>query len=149
MNNHSAAPVDPHLQTLHAVLNGWAMRATTNGLAAANLIPNGLSPRGGLELLNLQAAMFGKLWRQQQAWWQDWEVWAGECGQIKRANTVSKLVEQDLNLVLQLGQLVSNHTTELVGLLENFAFNCDYWLSEKLNATPGTSVADRASVGKQ
>ena len=149
MTDHSAAPVVPHFQTLHAVLNGWAMRATTNGLAAANLIPNELSPQGGLEWLDLQAAMLGKLWRQQQAWWQDWEAWVRECSQIKRANTVSKLVEQDLNLVVQFGQLASNHTTELVSLLENFAFNLDYWLSEKLNATPGASVADQASVAKQ
>jgi hypothetical protein len=137
MTNHTAPPIVPHLQTLHAVLNSWATRTSVNGMGAANLIPCAMNPQTGLELLQLQTAILDKLWRQQQDSWRGWTAWTQECAQIRRANTVSKLVEQDLNLVVQLGQLMSDQTTDLVGMLENFGFNYDYWLSEKLNPPAG------------
>ena len=70
--------------------------------------------------------------QQQQDWLRGWAVWNQERASIKGANTVSKLVEQEFNLMAQIGQLLLNQTTNLVALQENVEVAYAYWLNEKL-----------------
>lgn len=141
-------PIVPHLQTLNAVLDAWATRKSVSGMAAAGSFPYWMNPQIGREWLQLQAAMFATLSRHQRAWWLDWEKWIHECGEIRRTSTVSTLVEQDLDLAMQFAQIASDQAKDFVGLVESFAFNADYWASERLGVSTldvgsGQAVSDR------
>ncbi|MGN5476244.1 hypothetical protein ACTMU2_02165 [Cupriavidus basilensis] len=58
------------------------------------LAPFSLDPQVMTELVQLQSAITQRLQAQQQVWVQQWSGWLQERGQVRRANTVSKLVEQ-------------------------------------------------------
>jgi hypothetical protein len=70
--------------------------------------------------------------QQQQDWLRGWAVWNQERASMNGANTISRLVEQEFNLVAQIGQLFLNQTTNLVALQENVEVAHAYWLNEKL-----------------
>jgi hypothetical protein len=123
-----------HGLTLHTLLSGWLTRATSSGIAAAKLIPHGAHPQTWVELLQLQQAVLQQLQQQQKDWWQGWAAWTQEAAQLKRVNTMSKLVEQEFNLMAQLVLLLGEQTTNWVTLQENIEINYGYWVSEELGA---------------
>ncbi|MDE1179191.1 hypothetical protein [Paraburkholderia sp.] len=127
---HAAAMQDA--MKTPALLGGWAVRGATNGLNTAKLFAVGMDMQRCNELLEMQTAIVKRLMLQQQTWLEGWAGLNRERAQIKGANTVSKLVEQEFNLVAQVGQLFIDQTTALVALQENIEISYSYWLSEKL-----------------
>lgn len=83
------------------------------------------------ELGQIQEAILQQTRQLQQSWISDWNAWFGEFPQFKQANTMSKLVEQEFNLVGQFVRLLQNQATDWFSLLENVEINYGYWLSQK------------------
>ena len=61
----------------------------------------------------------------------DWFAWYRYADQIGGANTMSKLAEREYNTLAQATQLVGEHSTGLMALLENIQISYLYWLHEK------------------
>ncbi|WP_354683774.1 hypothetical protein [Cupriavidus necator] len=120
--------------TLHALLGGWATRAVGNGVAAASLGPFAVDAQTWTELFQLQAAIIRRLHDQQQQNLQGWAGWLQERAQVRRANTMSKLVEQEFDLLARFVLLLSDQAVDLVTLQENVEVNTGYWLGQKAAA---------------
>lgn len=123
-----------HALTLHTLMSGWLTRAANSGIAAVKLNPFAANPQTWGELLQLQGAVMQQLQQQQQDWLRGWAAWTQEAAQIKHVNTMSKLVEQEFNLVAQFVQLLSEQATNFVNLQENIEVNYSYWVSEELGS---------------
>jgi hypothetical protein len=126
-----AAAVQDSLK-MPVLLFGWATRAAGNGIDTAKLFALGMHVLNWDELVDMNEAIVRRLTLQQQAWLQGWAAWNRERAEIKGANTVTKLVEQEVNLVAQLGQLFIDQATSFLALQENIEVAYAYWLGEKL-----------------
>jgi len=132
-----AAPpaATPLMHKATNVMSNWAARAAGTGLATTALLPWRIDPRSWpqiwLELCQMQDAVWQRQCRLQDSWLQGWLDWANEFRQARGANTVSKLVEQEFDLVAQWHELVSGQVTDVVSLLENLEINYAYWVNEK------------------
>jgi len=123
-----------HSLKVQNLLSNWAAGAADKSIATSQLLAFGLNTETWGELLQLQQAVQQRLQQQQQNWWRGWAAWAQQCTQIKNANTMSKLVEQEFNLVGQLVQLLSNQATNLATLQENIEVDYGYWVHEKVRS---------------
>ena len=115
-----------------AMVNAWAARATNSGVTAAMLFASGPDGQTWRELFDMQRAIWGQLHRQGQDWHQGLADWGQEWVELKAANTMSKLVEQEFNLIAQFGQLMSQQATDFVTLMESVQVGFGYWVSQKL-----------------
>lgn len=120
------------VQSFQILVGQWAARSSGNAATTAALLPQSLSPDVWQEMLQMQAAVLGRLQQQQKNWASGLSALALEYQQGKRANTMSKLVEQQFNLVAQFGQLLSKQATDLVGLQENLEVDYGFWVAQKL-----------------
>lgn len=127
--------------TLHALLGGWATRAVGNGVAAASLGPFAVDAQAWTELFQLQAAVIRRLHEQQQQNLLGWAGWLQERARLKRANTMSKLVEQEFDLLARFMMLLSDQAVNLVTLQENVEVNTGYWLGQKAAAAAAPAAA--------
>jgi len=137
-----AAAVQDTLK-MPVLLGGWAARSATNSIDTARLLAFGMDLHTWGELVQMQQAVVERLTLQQQAWMQGWAAWNRERAEIRGANTVTELVEQEFNLVAQIGQLLIDQTTNLIALQENIEVSYAYWLNQKLGAlssTPGVQT---------
>jgi len=121
-----------HAQTVGTLLNRRATRMMSNLTSSAGLAQQALNPQTWVELQQLQQAVVQRLQQQNQNWMDGCATLVKEYSQIKQANTMSKLVEQQCNLVAQWGQLLGTQATNLMGLQENIEVDYGYWLSEKV-----------------
>ncbi len=121
-----------HVQTFHILMGEWAARSSGNATTTAAMAPMGLNTELWKELEHMQAAIVRRLQEQQKGWMNGYAALAQEYQQGRRANTMSKFVEQQFNLVAQFGQLLSKQATDLVGLQENIEVDYGYWVSQKL-----------------
>ncbi|ACC74589.1 hypothetical protein PPMP20_38840 [Paraburkholderia phymatum] len=133
-----AAAVQDTLK-MPVLLGGWAARSATNGIDTARLFAFGINPETWRELAQMQQAIVERLTLQQQSWMQGWAAWNRERAEIRGANTVTKLVEQEFNLIAQIGQLFIDQTTNLIALQENIEVSYAYWLNQKLGALSSTA----------
>lgn len=124
-------PAVEHLLKRHSLLSRQLAQATQHGWSTAALLPFATQPQTWQELLQLQQAVVQQLQQLQHGWINGWTAWLGEFGQLKRANTMSKLVEQEFNLVAQFVLLLQGQATDLTNLQENIEVNYGYWLSEQ------------------
>lgn len=124
-------PVVAHLLQRHALLSRQLAQATKHSWATATLQPLTTPPQTWQELFELQQAVLQQLQQLQQGWFQGWTAWLDEFGQLKRANTMSKLVEQEFNLAAQWLLLLQGQATDLTNLQENIEINYGYWLSQQ------------------
>jgi len=136
-----------HAATLqHAIkvpmlLGGWAARAGTSSIDTAKLFAFGMNLQTWGELIEMQQAVVQRLMQQQQALLQGMAAWNRERAEIKAANTVTKVVEQEFNLIGQIGVLLSDQMTNLMALQENIEVSYAFWLNQKLGALSTTAVA--------
>jgi hypothetical protein len=128
-----------------AVQGAWATRAAEAGFATAKLIASGQAYDSPWELLRMQQAVLRQLCQMGQDWLLGLDAWTKECTEIKPANTMSKIVEQEFDLIGQFGQLLSDQAIDLVNLMERVQVGYGYWVQEKLQA--GTDGLDGAKVG--
>jgi hypothetical protein len=109
-------------QSTHALVAGAALPALAFDVNAW---------QEGLEL----AGAIGRQWLSLQSlWFEGLGEWADEAGELHRANTVSKFVDQEMNLLQQGLALVANQATASARLGENIQSNLSYWLSRKAQA---------------
>ena len=79
--------------------------------------------------LNLNISAQQRLLQNQQENLQAWGAWLRRIPQIARANTMSKLAEQEMNVMMSAGQLASQQLVDLISLQENLQVNYSYWFS--------------------
>lgn len=79
--------------------------------------------------LNLNISAQQRLLQNQQENLQAWGAWLQRIPQIARANTMSKLAEQEMNVMMSAGQLASQQLVDLISLQENLQVNYSYWFS--------------------
>jgi len=132
----------------HLLLGDWVARTTHNWLHTAQLFSLKSDASTWGELLHLHEAFTQRLLQQNQAWLQGCAAWAQQREQLKAANTLSKRVEQEFNLIGQLGQLASDQMTNFSALLENAQVSYAYWLHEKLDPKPGTAMLAQTAPRK-
>lgn len=130
-----AAPaVIGHVLKAHAVLSRSIGRTLSNGMFTAGLATHLMEPQVWGELMQLQSAVMQRLKQQNESWLKGCAILMQDYVQIRHANTMTKLVEKQYNLVTQWNQLIGDQTTNLIGLEENIEVDYGYWASQKLNA---------------
>lgn len=121
-----------HAQTVGTLLSRRTTRVMSNLTTSAGLAPQAMNPQTWVELQQLHQAVMQRLQQQNQSWLEGCAALVKEYAQIKNANTMSKLIEQQCNLVGQWGQLLGTQATNLMGLQENIEVDYGYWVSEKV-----------------
>jgi hypothetical protein len=125
-------PVLAHAVKATTLQTDRAARALGDARATAEVFALGGDPDDWQELWAMQDAAWKRLRALQSGWIKDWTQWLQYAGQLKGANTMSKLVERESNIGIQLGQLLGAQFTDLVGLQENIEVDYSYWINEKL-----------------
>jgi len=125
------APLESAMKT-HTLVQRQLSRMLHNSLMSAGLATRIGDPRVWSEWLQLQAAVAERLNQQGRDWAKGCAILANDYGQLRHANTMSKLMEKQGNLVSQWMLLVSTQATQLVTLLENVHVDYEYWASLKL-----------------
>lgn len=123
--------------TMQTLVAEWAQRTARTGAKAMTLAPFSLDPQVVTEWLQLQSAIAERLQSQQQVWLQGWALWLEERAQVRRANTMSKLMEQEMDLLGRFVLLLSGQMVDLVTLQENVEVNTGYWVSQTLAEKTG------------
>ncbi len=119
-----------HMQNLCAQL---MTRSLGNQLGASHVLGGG-DAEVWKELGDIQTAVMHRFQQQQDAWQQGLSgVWQ-EYLQLRKVNTLSKLVEQEYNVGMQLSALCINQAVNLTALFENIQIDMGYWLAQKQGA---------------
>jgi hypothetical protein len=130
---HSPAiPKPGHAQ----LLGNLATRGQHNFGASLAMLPALAHTETWLSLTQLQAASLQKLIAQQDGWLAQWQSWLHSACQLSQANTVSKLLEQEVNLTLRAVQIMGQQAVDLATLQENLEVNYGYWASLHTPAAP-------------
>jgi len=116
---------------LHLMLTQFAARGMSHSAATAAMLPLRFDPGFWQELQALQQSVMKRLQQQQQGWLDGMAALAQEYAQSRQANTLSKYVEQEYNLVAQYGALVSDQAAKLAGLMENIQVDYGYWMAQQ------------------
>lgn len=141
--SHLASVAAPHPliieHTLKRVtlMSRRIMRAADAGIASAKLFTMAAHPQTWQVLFHLQQAILEQMQQQQKDWLSGWEDWLEEFAQIKRVNTMSKLVEQEFNLLAQFVLFLQERATSFVKLQENVEINYGYWINEEVGPPSG------------
>ncbi len=136
-------PASPQRPRHGQLLGNLASRHQHNLGASLAMLPALAHTDTWLSLAQLQAASLQKLIAQQDSWLAQWQGWLHTAGQLSHANTVSKLLEQEMNLALRAVQIVGQQAVDLASLQENLEINYGYWAS--LHA-PVAATAQRSAV---
>ncbi|KMO29127.1 hypothetical protein VQ03_29510 [Methylobacterium tarhaniae] len=118
-----------------------ATRSAANAVGTAQLLAANPDSRIIDELCEMQGAFAKQLWKIDQDWRAGlMRIYEGSLS-LRRANTVSKVVEQDFNLIGQYGDLVTNCMTSVATLVENTNVGYSYWLAKKIEAAKAAAAA--------
>ncbi len=130
---------------LQSLCGQVAGRHTAQSLQAGLALPAlALDARAWQEGLALAQAAFQQCAGLQAAWMEGLTELAAEMGQLRHANTVSKYVDQEMNLVQQVMALVTNQLTASARLSENVQNNVAFWMSQRSIAGAQGLAADPA-----
>ncbi|USX27867.1 hypothetical protein NHH73_06150 [Oxalobacteraceae bacterium OTU3CINTB1] len=127
-----------HVLTTHRLAKKYAASMANNGALSLSLATRLWDPEVWNESMQLQAAILRRLQAQGQNWRTGCTVLLEDYGQLRQANTMSKLLEKQCNLSSQFAQLLGNQATDFVALLENIDVDYGYWASQKTSA-PSTA----------
>ena len=134
-------PVVAHLLKRYSLLSRQLTQTAHHGWTSAALLPFAARPKTWQELFQLQQAVLQQVEQLQQGWTSGWTSWLGEFAQLKRVNTMSKLVEQEFNLAAQFVLLLQGQATDWTALQENIEVNYGYWLHETLSSKQDSVAA--------
>ena len=123
-----------HALKAQAIQNDRAVRAADSAKATAELLFHGLNPENLKDMLDLQQSAWRRFSALQQGWVTDWLGWFAYADKIKGANTMSKLVEMESNILTQATQLFGNQISGLVALQENIEVDYSYLVRQILAA---------------
>ena len=121
-----------HAVTLHSSLSLLAGRQSTQALQAAAALPAlSFQPAAIDEGMAFAVAITQQFSTLQGQWMQGLIELGQEMGEMRQVNTVTKLVDQEMNLLQQGFSLVSSQMTATVRVMENIQVNVAWWLSRK------------------
>jgi len=123
-----------HAMTAYTLMNNHTARLLKNQVVTAGLATRLMDPQIWGESQQLQSAVVQRLQQQNQDWLKGCAILMQDYAQIKQANTMTKLIEKQCNLMLQWNLLLTNQATNLLGLMENIEVDYGYWASQKLHA---------------
>lgn len=123
-----------HAMTTQRLMQKDATHLVNNGALSMALAARLWDPTVWSEWAQLQAAVVRRLCSQGQDWKNGCTILLEDYGQLQHANTMSKLLEKQSNLMSQSAELVTSQTTNFVALLENIDVDYGYWVSQKLSA---------------
>lgn len=87
------------------------------------------------------AGAVAQQWMTLQAQWlQGLTELAQEMGEVRQVNTVSKYVDQEMNLVQQSLDLASNQLAATARLIENIQVNVAWWLNQRASERVRTAA---------
>jgi hypothetical protein len=130
----TGVPAMDHVLKARAIQNDRAARAAENARDTAQLFLSGLDAETLQDLLDLQRAAWRRFSALQRSWITDWVGWFDYADKIKGANTMSKLVEMESNILAQAAQLMGSQITGLVALQENIEVDYAYLIKQALAA---------------
>ena len=84
------------------------------------------------ETRDLQRAAWRRYAALQKNWAAQWAGWFDYADRIKGANTMSKLVEMESNILAQAAELLGTQITSLVTLQENIEVDYTYLMKQIL-----------------
>ncbi|GJJ04546.1 hypothetical protein RugamoR64_50840 [Duganella rhizosphaerae] len=125
-----------HAMTTQRLVQKDATHLVNNGAMTMALVTKLWNPTVWSEWTQLQAAIAQRLYDQNQDWHKGCAILVEDYGQLKQANTMSKLLEKQGNLVSQSAALLTSQTTNFVALLENIDVDFGYWMSQKIQDQP-------------
>lgn len=123
-----------HAKAAHHLISRCSLRAVDNCATSVKMWPHLMDADTWTDLLQMQGAISERLQQQNQQWVKGVAAIVRDYARIKKANTMSKLFEQQFNVIGQWGQLLSNQTTSLVELQQNIETNFGYWLHQKFDS---------------
>lgn len=121
-----------HARTAQRLTQKYAASMINNGALSLALTARLWDPAVWSESMHLTSAIGQRLHQQGLNLRKGCTILLEDYGQLRQANTMSKLVEKQCNLTLQLGQLLSSQATDFLGLLENIDVDYGYWASRKV-----------------
>lgn len=109
-----------------------ASSQSNQALQAATALPVlAFDVAGTQEALALAGAVVQQWMTLQAQWLQGLTELAQEMGEVRQVNTVSKYVDQEMNLVQQSLGLASNQMAATARLMENIQVNVAWWLNQR------------------
>ncbi|MBM3115829.1 hypothetical protein [Jeongeupia naejangsanensis] len=124
-----------------------ASRQWQNGLNTVAVLPAYANPETLFEAWALQQAVWQRLQKQGEQWWNGLATIYAERDELRRANTVSKFFEQEYNLYAQFGELVGDQFTSLLELADNIQVDYGYWIAQKQAAAVQQSKVPASADG--
>ncbi len=115
---------------------GWQLTHSllSNQIAATQLLFSRPSPQLWEEMSAMQMAVLQRMHEQQEEWLKGIGGVLTEYSEMKQANTLSRLLEQECNMASQLGSLATSQMTAWIGMLENIQIGYSWWLNQKQQA---------------
>jgi hypothetical protein len=129
----AAAPL-AHAMTTQRLAQKHAARLANNGVLSLALTTRFWDPTVWNEWMQLQMAIVQRLQMQGLDWRKGCAILVDDYAQLRQANTMSKLLEKQGNLMSQSTQLLTNQATNFMALLENIDVDYGYWASQKLGS---------------
>lgn len=123
-----------HALTTQRLTQKYAASMANNSALTLTLTTRLWDPTVWSESMQLEAAIMRRLHAQGLNWRKGCTTLIEDYGQLRQANTMSKLVEKQCNLVSQFALLLSSQATDFVALLENIDVDYGYWASQKKGA---------------
>lgn len=109
-----------------------ATLCTTNAVGTAELLSVRPTPDVIDDIFAMQAAFARQILSIDLEWRTGLMRIAEGALALRKANTVSKIMEQDLNLAGQYGNLMTVYATKTAALIENTSVGYSFWLSKKV-----------------
>ncbi|MQA18995.1 hypothetical protein [Rugamonas rivuli] len=129
--SNAIAPL-AHAMTAQRLVQKDAAHLINNSTVSLALAARLWDPVVWSEWTQLQAAIMQRLHAQNENWHKGCAILIEDYGQLRQANTMSKLVEKQSNLMSQSADLLTSQATNFVALLENIDVDYGYWASQKL-----------------
>ncbi|QRE72559.1 hypothetical protein [Methylobacterium aquaticum] len=124
-----------------AAVTEIATLCATNAVGTAELLSVRPTPDVLDDIVAMQAAFMRQIWSIDLEWRTGLMRIAEGALALRKANTVSKIMEQDLNLVGQYGDLMTVYATRTAALIENASVGYSFWLSKKVKEMQAGTAA--------
>lgn len=126
-----------HFEKAAKIQADWLGRNATESMKAVQLFANTQNQDKWRALRDELFAMNTEATRRfsefQKDWTKGWMEWVAESSQPKTANTASKLVSQEFDVMSQALILLGLQSAGFVELMENINVSYGYWLNRKLS----------------
>lgn len=125
-------PVAARYAAMQTLVGQWAARQTAQAAQVSTALPalafDGTAVQESIALSHAVSQQYVAL---QALWLEGLAELASEAGQLRKTNTMSKYVDQEMHLLQQGLALVTTQATATVRLAENVQNNLAWWLSQR------------------